>query len=52
MKAEEHVHYWIIKTANGPISEGVCKICKAVREFRNTLAEAAYTKFKLNKEVS
>ncbi|MFQ5875684.1 MAG: hypothetical protein ACE5JL_18050 [Dehalococcoidia bacterium] len=32
-------HYWIIETANGPTSEGVCKYCGAEKEFLNSLPE-------------
>ena len=30
-------HYWIIETANGPISRGECEICHEVRDFRNSV---------------
>lgn len=30
-------HYWIIKTAAGPVSHGVCKFCGAKRKFGNHL---------------
>ncbi|MBI4233242.1 MAG: hypothetical protein HY686_02250 [Chloroflexi bacterium] len=30
-------HYWVIDTPSGPTSKGVCKLCGAVREFRNSL---------------
>ncbi len=32
---EECRHHWIIESHRGPISRGVCKLCGAVREFRN-----------------
>ena len=32
---EEHHHHWIIESANGPISKGVCKYCSAEKEFFN-----------------
>lgn len=32
-----HSHHWIIETANGPNSEGVCKFCHAHRDFPNWL---------------
>ena len=41
--SEEHVpktechHYWLIESAKGPASRGVCKICGAKREFLNSL---------------
>lgn len=31
-------HHWIIRIANGPKSRGVCKLCKEVREFRNSIS--------------
>ncbi len=30
-------HHWIIETANGPISRGVCQICLESREFKNSI---------------
>ena len=30
-------HYWIIETANGPISRGECDICHEVRDFKNSV---------------
>ncbi len=30
-------HYWIIETANGPISRGECEICHEVRDFKNSV---------------
>lgn len=29
-------HYWIIETAKGPISKGVCKYCGEEKEFFNS----------------
>ncbi len=34
-----HQHHWIIETANGPRSEGVCKSCHAQRDFPNWLPD-------------
>ncbi len=28
-------HHWIIESANGPTSRGVCKLCGAEKEFDN-----------------
>ena len=28
-------HHWIIQSATGPVSEGVCQVCGEVREFSN-----------------
>ena len=30
-------HHWVIETANGPVSRGVCKLCQEVREFGNSI---------------
>jgi hypothetical protein len=30
-------HHWEIAVADGPLSQGVCKICHATREFQNSL---------------
>ena len=30
-------HYWIIETAQGPISRGECQNCHEVRDFRNSV---------------
>ena len=32
-------HYWVIDTAVGPTSKGVCRLCGAQREFDNTLLD-------------
>ena len=31
-----HVHHWIIESAAGPTSPGVCRLCGAEKEFINT----------------
>lgn len=28
-------HHWVIQTADGPVSPGVCQLCGEVREFKN-----------------
>ena len=30
-------HHWMIQPAEGPMSAGVCKLCHATREFKNSL---------------
>ena len=32
-------HHWVIETANGPISWGVCQVCHEGKEFRNSIGE-------------
>jgi len=29
------VHYWVIESANGPVSLGVCQRCQERRHFHN-----------------
>jgi hypothetical protein len=35
----ECLHYWLIESADGPTSMGVCKHCGAEREFFNSLQD-------------
>lgn len=34
-RADTCVHYWVIDPPDGPVSEGICKICGAEKEFKN-----------------
>lgn len=40
-------HYWLIETANGPKSRGICQYCGESRDFLNTIPDL--TKLKRNK---
>lgn len=33
-------HHWIIDSAEGPISQGVCQNCHEIKDFQNSLVEA------------
>ena len=33
----ECVHHWVIKPAQGPLSEGRCKRCKLTKDFENSV---------------
>ncbi|MDE2765446.1 MAG: hypothetical protein OXI25_03320 [Chloroflexota bacterium] len=35
--APGHGHHWLIESPNGPTSMGVCRICGAEREFKNSV---------------
>lgn len=37
-------HFWIIETANGPVSSGVCRLCGSRREFHNYLSDCLANK--------
>jgi len=32
-------HHWMIESADGPVSTGVCKLCGARKDFRNHLPD-------------
>ena len=32
-------HYWVIETANGPVSQGTCQVCGEVRGFKNFIED-------------
>ncbi len=35
-------HHWVIQPATGPISQGSCRSCGAVKEFKNYVESAAW----------
>ena len=35
-------HHWIIEAPMGPVSNGVCQVCKEVREFKNYIETAPW----------
>ena len=35
-------HHWVIQTATGPMSQGVCQLCGLVREFQNYVEAATW----------
>jgi len=36
------IHYWIIETARGPTSRGVCKYCGEEKEFINSWPDSLW----------
>ena len=36
MTTTECPHHWLIETAAGPVSKGVCRLCGEEREFTNS----------------
>ena len=40
--AEACRHHWAIQPATGPISQGVCRLCGEVREFKNYVEAATW----------
>ncbi len=41
-KENECRHYWIIESAQGPTSRGVCKFCGVEKEFHNSWPGYSY----------
>ena len=41
---DECHHYWLIESAEGPTSKGVCKFCGAEKEFSNSLQDFVVVK--------
>lgn len=37
VKTKECTHHWQIAVAEGPVSKGKCKFCKATRDFQNSI---------------
>ena len=37
IKKSDCVHHWQIAVANGPVSNGKCKLCKEERDFVNSV---------------
>ena len=35
-------HHWLIQAADGPTSDGVCRICGEIREFKNYVETATW----------
>ncbi len=35
-------HYWVIDSAGGPTSKGVCRVCGVQRQFKNYLEDAPW----------
>ena len=46
-------HHWTIQPATGPVSQGVCKLCGEIREFKNYVEAATWGDSRLsNKSTS
>lgn len=35
-------HHWMIQTADGPVSSGVCKNCFETKEFKNSVEDWSF----------
>ena len=45
-------HYWVIDSANGPVSRGVCKLCHAARGFENSVVATKWQRTINTRRVS
>lgn len=39
---EQCHHHWVIESASGPTSRGVCRLCGTVKEFSNRLPDTRW----------
>lgn len=44
-------HHWIIDTPKGPLSHGVCRLCKEEREFNNAAPDRPWENQRVGAEV-
>ncbi len=35
-------HHWVIESASGPTSDGICRLCGVRKQFKNYLENAAW----------
>ena len=45
-------HHWTIQPATGPVSQGVCRLCGEVREFKNYVEAATWGDSRLSNKTS
>ena len=45
-----HAHHYIIEMPNGPMSEGVCKVCGNTKKFPNYIEETYVADFNARRE--
>jgi hypothetical protein len=36
-------HHWVIETPSGPVSKGVCRVCRMEKQFQNYLENSVWT---------
>ena len=48
---ETCVHHWLIETANGPTSLGVCRYCGETRHFENAIFNSTFNTKPMRKRV-
>ena len=44
LEKDECSHYWVIESATGPTSQGVCKFCGVARDFQNSFLDPNHQK--------
>lgn len=38
-RTDECAHHWVLEAPNGAVSHGRCRVCGAIKEFRNSTAD-------------
>ena len=49
---ETCTHHWSIQPATGPVSQGVCRLCGEVREFKNYVEAATWGDSRLSNKTT
>ena len=45
-------HHWTIQPATGPVSQGVCRLCGEMREFKNYVEAATWGDSRLSNKTN
>ena len=45
-------HHWVIQAADGPVSNGSCRVCGETREFKNYVESASWGDSRISKRNS
>jgi hypothetical protein len=45
-------HHWVIQPADGPVSNGLCQVCRETREFKNYVESATWGDSRITNKAS
>ena len=45
-------HHWVIQPATGPVSQGICHLCSAIKDFKNYVEGAAWGDSRLSNRAN
>ncbi|PKB73074.1 MAG: hypothetical protein BZY75_03690 [SAR202 cluster bacterium Io17-Chloro-G7] len=51
-EAPQCMHYWVIQSATGPVSPGICQTCGETREFKNYVEGASWGDSRLSNRTN